>query len=661
MTRAQGLLPTVREVLGPDSALARVLPGYEVREGQLRMAEATERALAGDRCLFVEAGTGTGKTLAYLVPAVLSGRKVVVSTATRALQDQIYTKDLPLVREVLAQHGVHFRATLMKGLSNYVCKRRLAEAQMQPLPERGLGRIATWAAESETGDRAELADMSEDEPAWGLVASSTDTRIGAGCKYYEECFVTSMRREAEQADVLVVNHHLFCADLALRRMGRGEASAIPAYDAVIFDEAHQLEDIATAFFGASVSSARIEALVRDAKRTLESKGENVARSRARPIFELIQDASERFFSALPREASGRRTLTAHELTSEVEGARLRLDACLEGLEHVAEPGDRDPALQQLSRRAEEVRAALRDVADGARNPEGSARVSWVESRERSVAIGYSPVDLGPELSRALFSQGRAVLCTSATLATPARGGTQDFSFARARLGAPDDAEELFIPSPFDFPARAGFYVASDLPEPQDPAFEAAAAARIAELVAISGGGAFVLCTSTRSMRGLHARLKRALPAPVYLQGERPKGLLLSQFRAARHAVLVATMSFWEGVDVPGDALRMVIMDKIPFPVPTDPVVMARCAAIDRGGESSFFRYYVPQAAITLKQGFGRLIRSQRDAGVVALLDRRAVTKGYGRALLAAIPPARRLASVEEVQSFWSEVFPRADP
>ncbi len=658
----------VDDVLGPSSPLRRALEGYEDRPGQLAMAQAVEDALRAERALVVEAGTGTGKTLAYLVPAVLSGRKVVVSTATRALQEQIFFKDLPLLREVLGALGVTFTASMMKGLSNYLCKRRLDERLASGEDDLGLVRIRRWAADTDSGDRAELASLRDDDPAWLAAQSSTDTRIGADCKYYDECFVTRMKRDAEQADLVIVNHHLFCADLALRRGPRGEyAGAIPPHDAVIFDEAHQLEDVATAFFGSRVSSARVAALVRDAQRTLASRKGTELLAGARPVFELVLEASDRFFSALASRAEpgARRGLRPRNLSPEVEAARLRLDACLEGLARTAGE-DGDPARAQIARRATELRAAIRLIVLGVRETEDGgeeelARVAWIEAKDRSVVIGQSPVDLAPDLADALFSGGRTVVCTSATLATPGPRGAQSFGFLRRRLGVPEEARDLVVPSPFDFASRAGLYVARDLPEPQDPAFEEAAADRIGALLEVTGGGAFVLTTSLRSMRALHARLRRSTRLPLMLQGERPKSLLLSRFREARHAVLVATMSFWEGVDVPGHALRLVVLDKVPFAVPTDPVVAARCEAMERQGQSAFYGYSVPAAAITLKQGFGRLIRTRRDAGIVALLDRRAATKAYGRALLQSLPPARRLEDMDAVRAFYAEVFPGDEP
>ncbi len=651
-----------RDVLGPGSPMSRSLAAWEHREGQLAMAEAVELALGEGHHLFVEAGTGTGKTLAYLVPAVLSGRKVIISTATRALQEQIFVKDLPLVAEALAVHGVSLRAAMMKGLANYVCLRRLGEARGSG--ERGLDsaieRIADWAQTSETGDRAELADLPEDSEVWRAVGSSTDTRIGAGCPHFEACFVTRMRREAEDAQIVVVNHHLLLADLALRRGKRGAyASVLPAYDAVVFDEAHQVEDVATDFFGVRVSSARVEALLRDAEHSLASANalEALKSGPVRLTLETAREASRSFFAQFllhvaPTSADARRILSDGDVTIAVRAAHDALDVRLEALEVVAKARPEE-ALQLIARRASDLRDELAGILAGVRasvDGEVSDVVRWLEVRSRSVSLGASPVDVGSTLRTSLFDRVPTVVCTSATLAT----GTS-CHFAKARLGAPPEAIELIVASPFDFAARAALYLPDDLPEPADPLFEDAAVDRIAELVKMTEGGAFVLCTSTRAMRSLSARLRKRVDYPLMVQGERPKHLLLSRFRASGRAVLVATMSFWEGVDVPGWALRLVVLDKIPFAPPNDPVVAARCAAIDKNGGNGFTQYSVPSAAMTLKQGFGRLIRTQRDAGIVAILDKRIVRKGYGRALLAGLPPARRVRTQAELKVFWDSI------
>ena len=687
------------------AALRTALPEYEERPGQVQMAEAVAKALAKDRTLFVEAGTGTGKTLAYLIPAILSGKKIIISTATRALQEQIFEKDIPLVTQLLAAGGVHVRAAMMKGLSNYLCKRRWHELAGSAAGNRidvdlNLSRIARWLKEESgptddgeivrsRGDRAELSDLPEESTAWRDVQSSTETRIGADCIYYDECFVTRMKRDAEEAQIVVVNHHLFCADLALRRGRRGGAAVLPPYDAVIFDEAHRLEDIATNFFGTRVSTARVEMLARDARRsfvaekiegglTLLEQSERMARDYFGALARATPPSSSSFQSSSYGKSAARpmdrRPVAASDLEASASEYN-KLDAALEAIEHFAESNGRSEPLNAVARRASEIRRDLRQIVKGVEKAypaswdeadedpdrEPAAHVAWIDVRDRNVSIGASPIDVGPTLTEALFDRVQSVICTSATLATPGAssdGEGSSFRFARERLGARNDVDELVIPSPFDFENRAALYLPKDIPDPRDPGFIAAASEKICELVEITGGGAFVLCTSTRTMKAFATALHGRLEAPVLVQGTAPKHLLLSRFRAHGDSVLVATMSFWEGVDVPGRALRLVVMDKIPFAVPSDPVVAARTLRIENEGGNGFVDYSVPLAALTLKQGFGRLIRRHDDAGIVAILDRRAATRGYGRSLLRSLPPARQLGEMNQVRDFWQGVMAR---
>lgn len=668
------LVERTMAALGEHGPIARgLLAGGlrpEVRPGQLAMARAVASAIEDERVLLCEAGTGTGKTLAYLVPALLSGRRVVVSTATKALQEQIYTKDVPLLAEHLAgAMGAPVSAALMKGLANYLCRRRLGEALLAPdlPPERArtLARIEHWAKSSETGDRVELAFLRDDDPAWRDVQSGSDTRIGQTCPHFSACFVTQMRRAAEEARLLVVNHHLYLADLALRRAngprGFRGPGVIPEHDVVVFDEAHQLEDIGTEFFGARISSATIETFARDAKRTLHAARAVVDDKQGQRLVEGIVAASQGFFATMlvhggPQET--RAPLPREAFDDEARARLAKLEAALEGLGTFAalaakgaDETHREP-LAALERRTSTLRDTLGRVVDPERD-----EVSWIEVRARSCAIGVSPIEVAAVFRRALFGEERSVpsvVLTSATLATGQ--GALAFVHARRRLGV-TDAVEAVVPSPFDYRRNAGAYVPIDLPEPNDPSFLAAAGPRVAELVRASRGGAFVLCASTRNMRALHAYLRDEadLRLPLLCQGERPKTTLLDEFRAARHAVLVATMGFWEGVDVPGHALRLVIIDKLPFAVPTDPVVAARFRAIEEQGRSAFADLSVPEAAIALKQGFGRLIRTTDDRGVVAILDKRLRTKGYGKTLRMALPSASGLHSLDEVRAFFEVV------
>ncbi len=680
-----------QELLGPRGPFAARLPGYEARPGQLAAAEAVERTLEEEGVLLCEAGTGTGKTLAYLVPALLSGRKVVISTATRALQDQIAQRDLPLVQDVL---GTRAEVAVMKGLGNYLCRRRYREflqsdEAMRPVHARALDLIRHWVRETETGDHAELATLGEGSLTWHEVASSSETRIGPACPYFDECFVTEMKRQAEVAQIVIVNHHLFFADLSMR--GPHPGRVLPDYDAVVLDEAHQVEDIASMFFGIRLSRAQMERMLREAARALgrasafggplDAGGGGASLSELEGAITHFWRSFDPLLEGQPRQALGK-----DAWKGELRAAWLRLDRALEDLGAVARSklGEvRDDialreSLELVPRRCQTTRDQLTAVVDA-----GPGRVTWVERTPKTCWLSSTPVDLSGTLRERLFETVPAVILTSATLATsgravdapdksddagPLRGSgpaakrtagkraSSPFKFVRARLGLGEGfveglrVEELVVPSPFDFEKQAVLYTPRDLPAPDAALFLDRASERIAELVELTGGGAFVLTTSVRAMRGLHERLGARLSGrPLWLQGERPKGALLSVFRASGDGVLVATQSFWEGVDVPGAALRLVVLEKVPFLVPTDPVVQARSQRLEEQGLSAFAHLSVPAAAIALKQGFGRLIRRSSDVGIVALLDERIHTRGYGKRLLNALPPARRTDDLEVVR------------
>lgn len=672
--------PSALELLAPGGPLAGGLAGYESRPGQLEMAAAVELALADERVLLCEAGTGTGKTLAYLLPAISSGKKVVISTATRNLQEQIVTHDLPLIERAL---GLAPRVAVMKGLANYVCRRRYAEfmssAEAQrPVHARALRTIDGWLRETETGDVAELVGIPEGDPIWRELTSSSDTRVGAACAFYDECFVTRMRRDAEAARLVVVNHHLFFADLALR--GHHPGRVLPDYDAVIFDEAHQLEDIATDFFGVRISRSRIERVLRDLERALVAAGARdplLAGALSARGLDSTRAAAEALWAELARQAGvgeGRTTLEHDVWTGELLAIGHRLDTALEGLAALAATArgrlaaarDRSriehdtigDALTIAERRAEQLRDALDTIMRGT-----TGRVTWFERAARSAVLASTPVDVSEIFRTRVFAQIPAVILTSATLTSVASSGSGEpsaspFAYLRARLGLVEGGSEVVervVASPFDFGKNALLYTPRDLPAPTDATFVDAAIERVAALVGITGGGAFVLTTSLRSMRALHRGLSALMPTRrVLVQGDAPKSALVGAFRAAEDAVLVATMSFWEGVDVPGRALRLVVLEKIPFAVPTDPIVRARAMALEAEGRNAFMELHVPAAAITLKQGFGRLIRTRADRGVVALLDERVHRRGYGKKLLAALPPARVATELDEVRAFWRD-------
>lgn len=655
--------------------LKAAFPEYEPREGQLDMADAVQSALEQDRILLCEAGTGTGKTLAYLVPAILSGKRVVISTATRTLQEQIALRDLPLIKRSL---GLAPHAVVMKGLGNYLCLRRFEEyrrsgAQGELGRTRSLPMVEAWKEQTKSGDVSELSGLAEDDPIWREITSSSDTRVGAGCRFFDDCFVTRMKRDAESAQIIIVNHHLFFADLALR--GPHPAHVIPDYDAVIFDEAHQLEDIATDFFGVRISSSRIDALLRDMERTLRvvAPGDSVlANGRFEAPVQAARRAADAFWIRLGMDArsmgggDGRVAIERELWAGELERRYHELDSALEALMAVTETakgrlvsgdasgsmfverGAIEDALDTAKARTSTLRDSLAVAIEGA-----PGRVTWLDAGPRSSVLSSSPVDVSTIFRENVFERIPAVILTSATLAT-GEDDAQPFAYLRSRLGLVErglTVSERLIPSPFDFPENALFYTPRDLPAPNSPEFLAAALDRIQQLVELTGGGAFVLTTSNRSLRSFGEALRKRVSG-VMLQGEAPKRALLDRFRDAGDGVLVATQSFWEGVDIPGRALRLVVLEKVPFAVPSDPIVRARAARIDEEGKNSFNELMVPAAAIALKQGFGRLIRTKSDRGIVALLDDRVHRRGYGRKLLASLPPARRANEWQDVERFW---------
>jgi ATP-dependent DNA helicase DinG len=649
-------MTTLQSLFGPEGPLARQLDQYEPRSGQVEMATAVARALEQEHVLFCEAGTGTGKTLAYLLPAVLSGKKVIVSTATRTLQEQIYHHDLPLVQRVL---GRPVAASLLKGLGNYLCIRRhneLLQGQTPAsVPAARLRLVNNWRAETDQGDLGELVGLSEQDIIRNLVNSSSETRLGPRCPHFEECFVTRAKRNAAAAQIVVVNHHLFFADLALR--GPHPGRVLPDYDAVVFDEAHQIEEVATLFFGTRVSRHRVQTLIADAARVLPGAADPLLGKRPRSV-DQARSAEAGFFDALLSahgRAESRVRLRAETWSGTVGNRYFQLDSSLEGIEHSAElarvdAGEGASQLERLDgiiRRVRGVRDALASIVEAT-----PGRVTWLEG-DKSPTLSACSVDLSEILNDRVFNQIPSVVLTSATLASA--DPNRPFAFVRARLGAENcetAVEECVVPSPFDFASHSLLYLPKGLPEPNEPSFLAAAVEQIKALVTAADGGAFVLTTSVRSMRLLHQRLSSELPGRhVLVQGSAPKHALLANFRRSERAVLVATMGFWEGVDIPGRALRLVILEKIPFPVPTDPLVEARCQALEEDGKNPFVELFLPAAAIALKQGFGRLIRNQSDRGVVALLDCRIHTRGYGAKLLAGLPPAGRASQLADASAF----------
>jgi ATP-dependent DNA helicase DinG len=649
------------DLLAPGGGLARAIPHYEDRAEQRAMSAAVAQALADERPLIVEAGTGTGKTLAYLVPALLSGKRVVVSTGTRALQDQIARHDVPLLRSILARP---FSAVVLKGVSNYVCRRKLAELATRNAarvtPDVSVDALVDWANETETGDRAEVEWLAESAPLWADATTTPDARIGPRCPYFERCFVTQARRLAEHAQLVLVNHHLYFADRALRAGSPG-ARILPDHDAVIFDEAHQLEDVATEHFGARISTHQLAELVRDAQVTLAGMPLWTGRA-ADDTIRTVERTGIALFAqlraALVRDHAfdGRVPLPAGLFDlPERQTAWFKLDTALEDLARTAEAESEPPpdeeadgdagaraSLSGLARRARALRDDLATIAE----QRHKSHVYWGETRATGTFLTASPIDVADLVRRHILQAGPIPVLTSATLTA---AGT--FAYTRQRLGL-DDADELVVTSPFDYARQAMLYVPRDLP-PAIEGFSAAAAARTLELLELTSGRAFLLFTSHRALREAASRLT-PLPYPRLVQGEAPRATLIDRFRTTPNAVLLGTGSFWEGVDVPGDALSLVVIDKLPFAPHTDPLIAARMQAQADAGRDPFAAIQLPAAAIALKQGFGRLIRRRDDRGIVAILDGRVVTRGYGRVFLDTLPAGLpRSSALEQVRRWWT--------
>jgi ATP-dependent DNA helicase DinG len=647
----------MEEIFGPEGLIAQAHPEYEHRPGQIDMARAVLRAFEEKRHLIVEAGTGTGKTLAYLVPAVassLAGRgRVIVSTGTKNLQEQLMEKDIPFLQSILPRP---FTATYMKGRSNYLCLNRLARAEGSPILE-GLEEVdyfeevCDWSRVTAIGDRAELANLPESLSFWRHIDARPDTCLGQKCPEFDACFITRMRDRAREADIVVVNHHLFFADLALRNGNYG--SVLPDYTAVILDEAHLIEDVAAEYFGSQVSNYQIDDLVRDLG-MLKIQELDTDREVTRSAVRLSQFA-ENFWMGFRegRGEEGRRVIVPGtfarrnydgeyehtplgQLYMALDGAITRLETTLDAIK------EKSPEIEGLVRRLRQIRFDLNFIVTGS----DKKFVYWVERRNRGIFLRASPIDVAGLLQDKLFDEVSTVVLTSATLSSDG-----NFAFIRDRLGL-DTADDLIASSSFDYQNQAVLYLPPKMPDPRSSEWADAAADEVIRILNATEGRAFVLSTSLAGMQSLFENVWAEIEYPCLVQGSAAKGQLLKRFRETPNAVLFATSSFWQGVDVRGEQLSCVIIDKLPFAVPTDPIVAARQRYIEDMGGSSFHEYSVPQAIIALKQGLGRLIRSTTDRGVLAVLDPRLRTKAYGRTFLRSLPQCRVTSEIRDLTAMF---------
>ncbi|MGI8469606.1 MAG: ATP-dependent DNA helicase [Pyrinomonadaceae bacterium] len=650
----------MEEIFGRSGLISKYHKEFEYRPGQIKMAEAVLRAFEENKHLIVEAGTGTGKTLAYLVPAIAfalsKGKRVIISTGTKNLQEQLMEKDIPFLQKIMPKK---FTAAAMKGRSNYACLYRVKKAETQPILESldefdSFQKISRWSRESETGDKAELVDLPENISYWKDINAKGEICIGQKCVDFENCFITRMRTRAENADIVIVNHHLFFADLNIR--GNEYGRVLPDYAAVIFDEAHLIEDIAADYFGFQVSSFQMDELVRDVERlpiTDVVLNRDLAKLSTK-IMALADAFWARFIQG--RGADGRFPLMPNSFASKVKSGEIEatplgeayfaLDNALERLEATLDNLKDDKSeIESVIRRTRQTRFDLDFVCSQAEKN----YVYWMERRGRGMFLRASPIDVSELLQEKLFEKVETVVMTSATLSSNGK-----FDFIKDRLGLDDEkTDSLLAPSSFDYAKQAIVYLPKAMPDPRSPDYANAAASEIVKIINITRGHAFVLCTSNQSMNALYELVSLRVDFPCFVQGSMSKAGLLDRFRTTKNAVLFATSSFWQGVDVRGEQLSCVIIDKLPFAVPTDPIVSARTKFIDEQGGMSFFEYSVPNAVIALKQGIGRLIRSATDKGVIAILDPRLRTKGYGKDFLNSLPRMRITSELKDVMNIFN--------
>jgi len=635
--------PAMKDIFGPGGFLEKsMLGGYEHRPAQLEMAEAVDDAFENHHHAILEAGTGTGKTLAYLLPAICSGRRVVISTATKSLQEQLYQKDVPFLQKHFAPN---LKVAVMKGRSNFLCLTKLHALADQPMLKgmdevEAFRQIRHWSKLTETGDRAELTFLPDDSELWSRLDARRDTCTGKKCPQFEQCFLTAMQMRAREADIIIVNHHLFFADLALKQDDFG--SILPEYSAVVFDEAHEMEDVASDYFGQQISNFRFEELARDADQMMRLSRLGTPGLLRRT--QRVRERSRAFFEMFPPR-DGRFPFSHHERAAFLEQNREAYDALLNALKSLetefAALTQKPEELLRIARRSFEIRQELTFLFES----NEKNYVYWFERRNKGVFLAATPIDVSQILREKLFEAFDTVILTSATLTVAGR-----FEFVRHRMGL-DHAKESALPAEFDYAEQALLYLPQRMPDVRDGGFAGKAADEIVTLLELSQGRAFCLFTSYAQMNDLFERVRVRLDFPLLLQGTAPRSALLERFKTTPNAVLFATASFWQGVDVPGEQLSCVIVDRLPFAVPSDPIVAARVRALQEDGRNPFAEFQVPQAVLALKQGFGRLIRTKTDRGVLALLDTRILRMPYGKIFLESLPRYRRTHDLGEVERF----------
>jgi len=654
---SRGYEAEVKKFLGPHGPISGLLEDYEVRPEQVKMAGAVLRCLAEDSILFVEAGTGTGKTLSYLVPALYSERRVVISTGTKALQEQLIYKDLPVL-----SREFQVNAVLMKGRSNYLCWKRYHDFNRAPAFHfrdeiSHFKTINEWASKTKTGDRAEVPGLPDEYPTWREISATSDQCLGQKCDYFQDCFVTRMRAMAQQAEIVVVNHHLFFADLAVRSEAPGQV--IPSYETVIFDEAHSLPEIATEYFGVRFSNYQLMDLAQDIRR-LQRLGKlsvDSLKSMLRTL-EKAEESGGRLLKAIAeslRKRGGEKETSRYSLGAVLKESSVqewgdRAGSDLKDLAvKLTDLGGKDETIKTLADRAKALAKDLKAIIAGA-DPE---YIYWAEFRGKNVFLRASPAELGPIIRPRLMENNQPIIFTSATLAVVSQG-KWSFDHYRQALGAEEitrQTDEMWLPSSYDWKNNAVLYIPDGLPEPNDYSFIEKAAQEMESILHVSKGRAFLLFTSYRNMERAYELLYEKLPFPLLKQGDIPKSEILREFREDENSVLFATQSFWEGVDVSGQSLSCVVVDKLPFASPSDPLIAEKVNRLKQQNRNAFMEFQLPSAVLSLKQGLGRLIRSRNDYGILSVLDSRILKKRYGKTFLESLPPVPVSHDIRDLENF----------